>query len=299
MTVVLIEASTYRNSEENQVGYLHIDNLYRNPEILECFALEKIHGTSAHIKFSRKIHEHVMFFSGGESHENFVRLFDREKLRQVFYEKFGDGYDGDDELIIYGEAFGGKQQGMSETYGKQLRFMAFDVKLNGQWLDVPSAEGLVREFGLEFVPYERGPLTLEWLDQQRDRPSRVAVVPDKPSEGVVIRPIRELMGKDGSRFIYKHKRPEFRETKTQREVDPNKALLFTEATAIADEWVTPMRLKHVLDKTPFNGPQDIGNVIRAMQEDVKREGDGEFAWTREVAGAVAKATSKMLQTVKL
>ena len=34
------------------MGYRHIDNLYKNQDILlfrECFALEKIHGTSANV----------------------------------------------------------------------------------------------------------------------------------------------------------------------------------------------------------------------------------------------------------
>ena len=34
------------------MGYLHIDNLYKNQTVLafrRCFALEKVHGTSAHI----------------------------------------------------------------------------------------------------------------------------------------------------------------------------------------------------------------------------------------------------------
>lgn len=274
------------------MGYAHIQNLYRQPEILECYALEKVHGTSAHIGFSENA---LHFFSGGEPNTNFVNLFDQENLMKVFSSKFTE----ENKVIVYGEAFGGKQQGMGETYGKKLRFIVFDIKIDNQWLDVSSAAGLAGELGLEFVPYERGPLSLVWLDEQRDRPSRVAIVPDKPSEGIVIRPIYELFYKDGSRFIFKHKRPEFRETKTQREVNPDKVLVFTEANTIADEWVTPMRLEHVLQKTPFNSPKDIGTIIKAMLEDVQRESNGEFEWTKEISGAVAKATSRMLQTVKV
>ncbi len=36
------------------MGYMHIDNLYKNQEILmlkECYAMEKIHGSSAHISW--------------------------------------------------------------------------------------------------------------------------------------------------------------------------------------------------------------------------------------------------------
>jgi hypothetical protein len=268
------------------LGYLHISNLYSVPEILECYALEKVHGTSAHIRFAGGI---VHYFSGGSSHTHFIGLFDQVAIETKFKEKFLPV----DDITLYGEAFGGSLLGMSDTYGKQLRFIVFDVNINDTCLNVPSAEGLAGEFGLAFVPYERGPLTLEWLNEQRDRPSRVAVVPDKPSEGIVIRPIRE----DASRFIYKHKTAKFRETKTQREVDPNRAIILTEAITVADEWVTRMRLQHVLDKTPLAGTKDMGNVIRAMQEDVRRESDGEVKWSKEVASAIAKATAKLIQTM--
>ena len=48
------------------MGYLHIPNLYKAQEILmfkRCYALEKIHGTSAHIAWDGN---HIRFFSGGE-----------------------------------------------------------------------------------------------------------------------------------------------------------------------------------------------------------------------------------------
>lgn len=270
------------------MGYLHIDNLYKAPEILECYALEKIHGTSAHLKF----HDgKLTFFAGGESHDRFVSLFDADALLATFAAKFTAA----DTITLYGEAFGGKQQGMSATYGTVLRFMVFDVLLNDQWMDVASAAAVAEEFGLRFVPYERGPISLDWLDSQRDRDSLVAVEPGKRREGIVIRPIREMTRKDGKRFIYKHKRDEFRETATPREVDPSKVAVIAEASAIADEWVTPMRLSHVLQRVPYNDDRDIITIIRAMQEDVHRESEGEIVWTKEAASAIGKSTVKLLR----
>lgn len=274
------------------MGYLHIDNLYKAPEILECFALEKVHGTSAHVAFKGG---NLSFFSGGVSHASFAALFDAHALEDAFCVKFTES----DDVTIYGEAFGGSCQGMSATYGKSLRFLAFDVKLNGVWLDVPAAEGMCRELGVGFVPYERGPLRLEWLDSQRDRDSLVALEPDKLREGVVIRAIRELNHKDGSRFIYKHKRAEFMETRTPREVDPSKVAVLSEASAVAEEWVTPMRLRHVLDKTPFNSDRDTFSVIQAMQADVKREAGEEVVWSKDVEKAIGRATVKLLHSVAL
>ena len=63
------------------MGYLHIHNLYKDQTILlfkEVYALEKIHGTSSHITFTREtatlapeIPPKLTFFSGGESHQRF------------------------------------------------------------------------------------------------------------------------------------------------------------------------------------------------------------------------------------
>lgn len=248
-----------------------------------------VHNTSAHIKYRQG---NLSFFSGGEQYEKFVALFDPSVLEKKFKANFLET----DDVIVYGEAFGGKQQGMSDIYGKQLRFLAFDVKLNDKWLDVPAAEGLAEELEIGFVPYQKGPLSLAWLDCQRDKFSSVAVAPNKMREGIVIRPLREMFYKDGSRVIYKHKRPEFRETKTVREVNPDKAIILSGATAIAEEWVTPMRLQHVLQKVPFNHrPEDTGVVIKAMIEDVQREGAGEFEWSKEVSKAVSRQTVKLLK----
>src|SRR4051812_23692424 len=112
------------------MGYLHINNLYKDQKILNfkrCYALEKVHGTSAHVKFSVDEHPdgidiyNLTFYGGGEKHERFEALFDKAALLQRFEEL------GHREVTVYGEAYGGKQQGMSHTYGPDLKFIVFDV----------------------------------------------------------------------------------------------------------------------------------------------------------------------------
>ena len=129
------------------MAYLHIDNLYKAQEILafkECYALEKIHGTSAHIRWDGEV---VSFFSGGEKHDSFVLLFDAAELTKSFSENV------EMPCVVYGEAYGGKCQGMSKTYGTALRFIAFDVKIGEWWLSVPQAQAFVDTLGLEFVAF--------------------------------------------------------------------------------------------------------------------------------------------------
>jgi hypothetical protein len=97
---------------------------------------------------------------------------------------------------------------------------------------------------------------------------------------------------DGERIICKHKGDKFCETATPRQVvDPGKQTVLDQAEAIAREWVTMERLKHVLDKLPQGiNMEGCREVIQAMQEDVKREAAGEIVWSKDAAAAISKAT---------
>lgn len=317
------------------MGYRHIDNLYKNQTILlfrECYALEKVHGTSAHLSFKKapctvaeltedQIREAaatgealeavaarlskvvLSFFSGGASHIQFVSLFDAEALKTRFMEM------GPDDMTVYGEAYGGKMQGMRDTYGDTLRFIAFEVEIGDRFLGVESADMMVQKLGLEFVPYKKISTDLASLDAERDLPSRVAVrrgiVEPRISEGVVLRPPIEI-GYDGGkagnfgRIIAKHKRSEFSERASKRDttVDPGQLEVLQKADAIAAEWVTPMRLEHVLDKLKGRlqrepQPEDTRAVIDAMVEDVTREAKDEIVASREAIKAISGAAAKL------
>lgn len=281
------------------MGYLKIHNLYREQDILlfkECYALEKIHGTSSHIKFTNVSSPALHFFSGGESHERFIKLFNQEELLNKFIEL------RQTEITIFGEAYGGKQQGMSETYGKELKFIAFDVKIGDNWLDVPNAEQIVKSLGLEFVPYNKIQTTLTQIDAERDYPSIVALNNgcgnDKIREGVVLRPLIELTKNNGERIICKHKRDEFRETKSPRPViDPAKIEVLKNAELIANEWVTGERLNHILQKIPDSyNMSNIPTIIANMVEDIKREGNKEMIWSKDVEKAISKLTVQLFKT---
>lgn len=291
------------------MSYLHICNLYK-PEaqtiflFREVYALEKIHGTSAHITFktnpSNPSQWQVVFFSGGEKYNNFIALFDEHKLMELFR---AHNPLADREYIIYGEAYGGNQQGMSDIYGTRSKFIAFDVLIGTTWLDVPNGQKFVESLGLEYVPWVKVPIVkangnvvetdLTFVDAERDAPSvqsvRNGITGPKPREGVVLRPLVECTRANGERIITKHKGDNFRETATPRKVvDPNQMQVLEDANAVAEEWVTPMRLEHVLDKLPGHCMEKMRDIIVAMQEDVRREGKGEIVWSEGVAKSIGK-----------
>ena len=284
------------------MGYMKIPNLYKDQRVLAfktVYALEKIHGTSAHVGVDAQ--GQLNLFAGGASHEAFIALFDHAALLDGLAKlSAGKG------VTVFGEAYGGKLQGMKDTYGPVLKFVAFDVQVGGRWLDVFEAEEAVRGLGLEFVSFVKCLATIEDLNFQRDCPSRQSerngVSRDKPAEGIVIRPPFEAFGVYGERIIAKHKREEMRETKTPREVGGASPELAA-AEAIAEEYVTDMRVKHVVDKLFPGGARpelsDTPKFIAAMADDVYAEHGDEIPdnkSTRRALGAAAARAYKRICT---
>ena len=276
------------------MGYMNISNLYRSQDILlfcECFALEKIHGTSCHINWDGGL---VTFFSGGVPHEKFVELFKDIPLVELFTAKLGN-----ECCRVHGEGYGGRCQGMSDTYGNDLKFIAFDVKVGESWLAVPQAEALAKSLGFEFVHYVKIPTTLEAIDAERDAPSvqakRNGITEDKPREGVVLRPLIELRKNNGERIISKHKGEAFAEHRRAPKVLPAGQLeVLHAAEAVADQWVVPMRLEHILQEHPgAAGLEDTGTIIRAMLADVHKEDDGTIVWSKAVEKAISKKAAEL------
>ena len=270
------------------MSYTNIDNLYKNQDVLlfkKCYALEKIHGTSAHVGWNGKVY----YFSGGENYEKFRALFDEENLIDNFQKM------NNEKIVIYGEAYGGKCQGMSATYGKDLKFVAFEVKIGDSWLAVPQADSIVRSFNLDFVPYVEIKTDLSELDFWRDAPSQQSVkcgiIEERKREGIVLRPLIEVRKNNGERIISKHKNEAFQETKTKREITQESLKILTEAAEIATEWVTPMRLNHVLDKFPEANIEHTGEIIKAMIADVQKESVGEVVLSKEALKEIGKKTA--------
>lgn len=281
------------------MAYLHhIDNLYKRQEILlfkRCFALEKAHGTSIKITYNPLINE-VRFFSGGASHEEFIRLFNQEFLLNKFKEIFQD------EVIFYGECIGGKMQGMSHTYGKNMCAIFFEAVINNKFLSVPKAEQVIKNFGLEFVPYNEISTDLKEIDRERDRDSEIAIRKGMGNghirEGIVLRPLEEFTLNNGERVICKHKRDEFRETKTPRPiVNPDQLKVLEDADKIADEFVTAMRLNHILDKIPNHSIEKMSEIISAMISDIMTEGKGEVVDNQAVRKSISKKTAIMYKNL--
>jgi len=281
------------------MSYLEIPNLYKKQEILlfkQCFAMEKIDGTSGHICWTAAKNKNIArkgdlrLFSGGSSHERFVELFNVEELREKIEAKCVPS-----PCYIYGEVYGGKIQGMKKVYGEKLNFVVFEVKLGDSWLSVPNAEDVSKSLGLEFVYYKLIPATIEAIDAERDALSEQAkrnMMGDHPREGIVLRPLIEVTMNNGERIIAKHKTEARRETATSRPVSPESIKVLSDAKAIANEWVTRERLRHIFDhETIEPAVENIGKIIPLMIEDILREGAGEIIDSPEARTEIGRLTA--------
>jgi len=235
--------------------------------------MEKIHGTSGHISFRDNT---LRFFSGGAPHERFVELFNQEALLQAFQDL---GHGEDCPITVYGEVYGAKLQRMRDTYGNDLAFVGFEVKIDQAWLAVTNAEKVTRRLGLDFVPYIKIPCTLAALDWARDMESHQAIKNGMgrghKREGVVLRPLEELRYANGTRAMIKYKAEAFRESRTRqpRPFDPAKAESLRGAADYASEYIVQSRLDNVLSHLP---PEEVcientGKVIKLMMADVLLE----------------------------
>lgn len=288
------------------MGYASISNLYSDTRILEqkeCWALEKIHGTSAWIHYhpATDTDPEKLVLHSGEQQTVFQVLFDQEKLLKLF-RLFGTSL----PIKVHGECYGGKIQKNAWRYGDKIRFVAFDVHYNGEWLSIPEAKGVADFLGLEFVHYVRIPTTLAHIDAERDATSEQAIrngVTTRDGEfvrreGVVLRPITEMVDRKGNRICAKHKRKEERETKTIREVNTDRIVALKAASELAEEWVTENRVRNA--QSHFSEADwtitNMRTLIRYVCEDVCREaGETEVPRTPENLKEICRKAALLIK----
>ena len=108
---------------------------------------------------------------------------------------------------------------------------------------------------------------------------------------------------NGERIIAKHKRSEFAERGSPKldDLDPTRRVLMESAEAIAEEWVTPVRMEHVIDRLiSYRENKDVeikdtGSIIALMVEDVTREAAGEIVDNPHVRKAISSKAAKMFK----
>lgn len=204
--------------------YPHIENVYSRdlitnkltgeykiPEFkllenIEWIATEKVDGTNIRIMWI----DGKLTFNGktdnAQIHGDLVKkilevLKDKESM---CIEKFGNK-----SVVIYCEGYGaGIQKGSG--YSKTKELIAYDVNIDGYWLDRGNVVGIAELFGIRTVPIVlRGNLKEIVEYTKNGFQSIIAEDVNTIAEGVVVRPALELKGKYG-RLICKIKTKDFK-----------------------------------------------------------------------------------------
>lgn len=131
-----------------------------------------------------------------------VELFGNEETEQLFEQIFGEK-----EVILFGEGYGAKIQGVGGLYRSDVSFILFDVMINGNYQSRECVELTAKQFGLEIVPILFEGTLQEGVDYVKTKP--MSTIGKAPMEGLVARPKVELQDRCGNRLIVKIKVRDF------------------------------------------------------------------------------------------
>jgi len=177
------------------VEYTDVENLRNFTEILtegeEIVVTEKIHGTNCRVGLiegewmagSRTVRR--------QRPENLAASLYWQPLElcgvKALLEAFGAQHR---QVILFGEVFGSKVQSLNYGQVGTLGFRAFDLFVDGKYLDASAYEAACAEFAVPTVPVlYRGAYTLATIKGLSE--GRTTLEADHIREGVVVRPLTE------------------------------------------------------------------------------------------------------------
>jgi len=110
-------------------------------------------------------------------------------------------------ILLCGEGFGPKIQKVGGKYGDSVDFVLFDVYIGGLWLERKNVDDIAKKIGIQSVPVI-GHGTLEEAETKA-RDGFKSAWGDFMAEGIVARPVVEIMARTGERVITKVKHKDF------------------------------------------------------------------------------------------
>lgn len=209
------------------VGYHKIDGLFKRDEqtkklIEGCYRsdvveflkdntwefTEKIDGTNIRVVWDG----HKVSFYGRtdaamiptELTNRLVELFGGEANEQIFEQNFGEK-----EVMLVGEGYGAKIQGVGGLYKKTQDFILFDVMICGNYQSRDTVNEVAKMFNLDVVPIVLEGTIQDGVDFVKTNPP--STIGQAPMEGVVGRPKIELQDRCGKRIITKIKVEDFKD----------------------------------------------------------------------------------------
>ena len=166
---------------------------------------EKIDGTNIRVVWNG----HKVTFAGRTDRASIpahlmnklVELFASTETEELFEQKFGEK-----EVTFYGEGYGVKIQN-GGNYRPDVSFILFDVLIGEMWLERTSVEEIATAFGIEVVPIIfRGDID-KAVNFVKSHPK--STIGSADMEGLVGRPMCEMLDRRGNRIIVKVKYCDF------------------------------------------------------------------------------------------
>ena len=171
---------------------------------------EKVDGTNIRVHWDG----HKVEFGGRTDNaeipkpllDSLNNIFGTSEAEELFEQTFGEK-----NVILFGEGYGGKVQGVGNGYRPDESFILFDVLIGENYQAREWVEKTAQMFGVKVVPVLfTGPLQVG-IDYVCGHPKSVVAAKDTYMEGVVARPKVELKDRRGRRVIVKIKWKDFKD----------------------------------------------------------------------------------------
>ena len=190
-----------------------IEGQYRNETVeflkdIEWEFTEKIDGTNIRIIWDG----HKVEFRGRTDKaqipsallNRLIELFGGDVNEQIFEQNFGEK-----QVMLIGEGYGAKIQGVGGLYRPDQDFILFDVMIGENYQPRETVNSVAKMFNLDVVPIVLKGTIQDGIDFVKDRPK--STIGTAPMEGLVGRTKAELKDRCGNRVIVKIKVSDFNE----------------------------------------------------------------------------------------
>ena len=163
---------------------------------------EKIDGTNIRVHWDG----HTISFAGRTDKAQIPKHL-MEYLNEVFLnnatEELFEQMFGEKEVILFGEGYGPKIQPVGSLYRPDASFILFDVMIDGIYLARGNVENIAGMLGVDVVPIVLKGTLYDAVDYIKTSPN--STIGSAPMEGVVGRPVVEVLDRCGDRVIVKIK----------------------------------------------------------------------------------------------
>ncbi|MGP0064383.1 MAG: RNA ligase (ATP) [Isosphaeraceae bacterium] len=196
-------------------GYTEIENIRNFPDVIrigeEVIITEKLHGKNCRlgmVRVRRDDGEAFEFMAG--SNDVRRKEVDAKGRPSDFWRPMSDAVrellrhlsQGKRNAILFGELYGSGVQDMAYGLANGVKgFRAFDLSIDGKYLDFDEKVAVLERFGVEMVPHlYRGPFSWETVEEHTYGPTTLCPAESagrfKGREGCVITPVKERYDAD-------------------------------------------------------------------------------------------------------